>query len=147
MSYSYQASAYHEAWGAVAKPQLLARILAGLLFGTLVWKWALVRIAVTNLPWSFVGFAALLFVFLSAASIVGLIRARKWGFVCAYLLVPISTFLHGIALVPFLTELVPTPELKLWAVAILNVIFLGTLFITHFLQTRATMPPEAAGPV
>ena len=128
------------------KLQLLTKILAGLLLGVLLWKWALVRIAFTNVPWSFVGFSALVFLLLSVASIVGLLRLQTWGFACAYLLVPVSTFLHGIALVPFLTELLPSPELKLWAVAILNVVFLGTLVVTHLLQTRVTGPPVAAGP-
>ena len=126
------------------KPQLLTKILAGLLVGVLASKWALVRIAVTNLPWSLVGFAALLFVLLSMASIIGLLRLQTWGFVCAYLLVLVSTFLHGIALVPFLTEPLPSPELKLWAVVIVNVMFLGTLAVTHLAQARATERPEAA---
>ena len=126
------------------KPELLSKILAGLLVGVVVWKWALVRIAVTNSPWSFAGFAALLFLLLAAASVIGLGRLKTWGFVCAYLLVPVSTFLHGIALVPFLTGLLPSPELEVWAVAILNVIFLAMVGGTHLLHARRTVPPDTA---
>ena len=124
------------------KRQLLTKILAGLLVGVLASKWALVRVAFTSLPWSLVGFAALLFVLLAAASIIGLLRLQTWGFVCAYLLVPVSTFPYGIALVPFLTQLLPSPDLKQWAVAIVNVIFLVTLAVTHLAQSRGTEPPE-----
>ena len=111
----------------------------------LLGKWPLVRIAVTNPPWSLVGFAALLFVLLAAGSIIGLLRAKTWGLVCAYLLVPVSTFLHGIALVPFVTALLPSPELKVWAVVVVNVIFLVALVLTHLGQTAGTEPREAAG--
>jgi hypothetical protein len=127
------------------KPQLLTKILAALLLGVLASKWGLVRIAVTNLPWSSVGFATLLFVLLSTASIVGLIRLQTWGFVYAYLLVPVSTFLHGITLVPFVTELLTSPELQSWAVAIVNVMFLGTLVVAHLLHARGPEPPGGGG--
>lgn len=91
-----------------AAGRVTPRVLAVLLIGVLASQWMLLRTAVTNPPWSSVGFMPLLFVTLTVLSVVGLLRVREWGFYSAYLLVPFSTVFHGVALVPFVTDALPS---------------------------------------
>jgi hypothetical protein len=110
---------------------LLAKVLAALLIGVLAWKWRLVQIAVTNPPWSLVGLMPLALVALIVVTAIGLIRLREWGFFAAYVLVPFSTAFHGIALVPWLTNALPTLRLRIWAVFVLNTMFLTAAIWVH----------------
>ena len=116
------------------------RILAALLPGVLISKWVLLRIVLTSVPWSAAGFIALLFVGLTVASAVGLVLLRNWGFLAVYLLAPFSTIFHGIALVPWITSALPTLEMRIWAVGVLNALFLITAAVAHWSLNRATAP-------
>ena len=111
---------------------LLAKVLAALLIGVLAWKWVLVQVAATNPPWSMVGSMSLALVALILVTAIGLICLREWGFFAAYVLVPFSTVIHGIALVPWLTEALPTLRLRIWAVSVLNLLFLFATIWVHW---------------
>lgn len=122
--------------------RLLSLALVVLLIGVLVRYWVLVQ---GLFVWPrginiFMTYLAVVGVFIGLllGSIVGLVRLRAWGFYCVYLLVPVSTVLHGIPLVPFVSDLLPSPGLRIWAVSILNVAFLTTAVISHwsFLRGR-----------
>ena len=115
----------------------IGRVLAASLGGVLVWKWVLVQIVFRNAPWSLVGAVTILFLGLLIASIVGLLRMRPWGFYCAYVLVPVSTVLHGIALIPFIPELLPSQTLRIGSVLVLNVGFLVATVVAHLMSRRS----------
>jgi hypothetical protein len=121
----------------VASTRALSIALAVLLIAVLLRYWVLVeglfRIARTD-PWSQASLLNLLvvglFLGLLIASIVGLLKMRIWGIYAIYALVPVSTVLHGIALVPFVSGLLPT-QLRIGAVFVLNLAFLGAALILH----------------
>lgn len=130
------------------RPRVLSIVLAVLLIGVLVRHWTLVRGVYWNLTgdplnplWSPAVLTYLLvvggFLVLLIASAVGLLRLRPWGIYCAYALVPVSTILHGISLIPFLSDLLPTRELGIAAVLILNLTFLTAVMILHTAYRRA----------
>lgn len=125
--------------------RVTARILAALLIGVLVSQWVLLRMAVTNPPWSAVGFMSLLFVILTVVSVVGLLWVREWGFHSAYLLVPFSTLFHGVALVPFVTGALPTLQSRIWAVAVLNLLFFLAVAGSHWAAPTENAVPGVGG--
>src|SRR5690606_24250549 len=110
--------------------------LALSLIGVALWKWVLIRIAFTNPPWSTIGFVSLLFVPLLVGSVVGLLKTREWGFYAVYLLFPVSTILHGVALVPWVTDALPTQQLRIWSTAVLNLVFLAATILAHRMHRR-----------
>lgn len=120
--------------------RVVPRVLAVLLAGVLVSKWVLLNIAWTSAPWSAAGFMALLFVGLTVASAAGLLLLRNWGFFGVYLLAPFSTIFHGIALVPWITSALPTLEQRIWAVGVLNALFLFAAAMAHWSLDRAVAP-------
>jgi hypothetical protein len=61
---------------------------------------------------------------------------RAFGFYFAYLLVPVSTVLLSVPLVPF-TSLLPTLDLRIAAVAVVNVSFLVATAASHRMWSRA----------
>lgn len=119
-----------------------AGILAGLLVAVLIVKWMLVWNAFTNAPWTAVGSTSLLFVALASGAAIGMPRGRSWGFAMMYLLVPVATFIHGIALVPFVANTVPGGETRTWAVASINVAVLVAAAFVHWISSRADRETE-----
>ncbi len=111
--------------------KILSRALAVLLALVCVANAQLIPMLVRNTPTSVVSITIGVFLTLLVASVVGLMRVERWGFIAAYLLVPVSTILHGIALVPFVGSLLPSTEARIWSVFLLNVAFLAALMIAH----------------
>lgn len=125
--------------------RVMSRVLAVLLIGALVPQWILLRMAVTNPPWTTAGFMALLFVTLTVVSVLGLLRGREWGFYGAYLLVPFGTLAHGVALVPFVTAALPTLTLRIWGTALLNLLFFLAVAGTHWALRKDRVEGRLAG--
>lgn len=113
-------------------PLVLPRLLAVSLVLVAIRYWSVVRIAVSQPPWTMVGFVSLVFVVLLAAAAAGLFLQRKWGFVAAYLLVLVSTILHSIPLVPFVTDLLPGLDARTWGMVLLNLTFLVATATAHW---------------
>lgn len=128
-----------------AAARVTSRILAALLIGVLVSQWLLLRVAVTNPPWSAASFMSLVFVILTIVSEVGLLRVREWGFYSAYLLVPFSALFHGVALVPFVTGALPVLQSRIWAVAVLNLLFFLAVAGTHWAVRTGGGEPSVEG--
>ena len=122
---------------------MISRILAALLAVVLFSSWELVAMLLRNPPWSILGVVIILFLSLLIGGLLGLLWLRPWGFYCAYLLVPVSTMLHGIPLVPFVTNLLPSPELRTWSVFILNFAFLVATIVAHLAYRTSTRNPGA----
>lgn len=127
-------------------PLVFSRLLVILLVGVLLRHWALIPgffrnladpinpiLSASSLTYSVVvgGFLGLL-----VGAIVGLLRRRIWGVYCAYALVPVSTILHSIPLIPFISDLLPTLEVRIAAVAILNLAFLAIAALLHLSYHR-----------
>jgi hypothetical protein len=120
------------------RASLIGRSLAVSLVGVVAWKWILIPIVFRNPPWSPVGSVSILFLGLLVGSVAGLLKMRPWGFYCAYLLVPVSTMLLGIALVPFVTDWLPTRSLQVNSLFVLNVAFLVATAASHLMYRRST---------
>jgi len=129
-------------------PRVLSLFLVLLLIGVLLRSWRLVPGLVRNLTdplsssWSVAsltytvvvgGFLALL-----SGAMVGLLRHRMWGVYCAYALVPVSTVLLGIPLVPFVSDLLPGVQWRTVAVIVLNLTFFAATVLLH-LEHRKSM--------
>lgn len=123
-------------------PRILSIVLGALLFGVLVRNWALVpgllRTLTDDSPhplWSAPVLTYVVvvggFLVLLAAAAIGLLRVRPWGIYCGYALVPVSTILHGIPLVPLVSDLLPTLQFRIAAVFVLNIAFLTAIVILH----------------
>ena len=119
---------------------IVSRGLAALLVMVIVAQLELISMVLRNPPWSMLSLMVIGFLALVVLSIAGLVRLAPWGFYAAYALVPFSTIFHGIALVPFVSRLLPTPEGRIWSVFVLNIAFLATLIIAHrgVLNARTT---------
>ena len=134
------------------RSQVLSTFLAVLLIGVLFRYWAVVEIFFRSLAasWSETPSGSALittlvvggFLGLLAASVVGLFRRRKWGVYCAYALVPVSTMLHSIPLVPFVSDLLPNLQLRIAAVFVLNLIFLAATILLHVEYRRTAIRTE-----
>lgn len=110
--------------------RILSRALAGLLALVLMANAQLIPM-LSGSSLDSASLAIGVFLTLLVASLVGLLRVEPWGFFAAYLLVPVSTILHGIALVPFVGRLLPSPEARIWSVLVLNLAFLAAPVIAH----------------
>lgn len=106
--------------------------------------WTLLQLVTANAPGIAKGLV-LAFYSILATAIVGLLGSRPWGFWCANLLVPTGTFLLGIALVPYVTTLLPTAGARTVATAVLSLAFLGATIVAHRMYARsnskANQPP------
>lgn len=121
--------------------RVLSLSLALLLLGVLLRSWGLAPGLFRTLtdpsspPWSvasltYTGVVAGLLALLGGA-VLGLFRHRLWGVYCAYALVPVSTLLLGIPLVPFVSDLLPGARLRTAGVIVLNATFLAATVILH----------------
>ena len=89
------------------------------------------------------------FLALMAATITGLYQRRIWGVYCVYALVPVSTVLLSIPFIPFVTDLLPTLQMRIIALPIINSAFLVGVMALHLRYRRAIrdgayVQPEAA---
>lgn len=62
-----------------------------------------------------------------------------------YLLVPVATFMDGIALVPLVVNAVPAGRARTWAVALINVAVLVVTAFVHWTSGRADRGAEPSG--
>lgn len=134
---------------AFQRARLLTLFLAACLIGVVVSNSVLIQQFFRVAPWSLLGVVLWLFFGLWVLSVIGLLWLRPWGFYSAYALVPVSTVLLGIALVPFVTGLLPRLEWRMWTVLILNIGFLGATVFAHWSYRRhlvATHGPEDRAP-
>jgi hypothetical protein len=132
-------------WSPLAR--VLSLLLALLLIGVLLRYWMLVPgffrslIDPMNPPWTSAGFTYTAvvggFLALLGGATIGLFRRRVWGVYCAYALVPVSTILHGIPLIPFVSDLLPTLQFRIAAVFVLNLMFLTGAVILHLEYRKA----------
>jgi uncharacterized membrane protein (DUF2068 family) len=82
-----------------------------------------------------------LFTGLALLSIVGLWRMRLWGVYSTYALVPFGTLFLSVPFIPFVSDLVPTPYLRIVAVLALNVTFLIATYALHRSHHRLARIP------
>jgi hypothetical protein len=130
--------------GALQRARVINVLLSASLVGVLVTNFVLLQMMFRVAPWSLLGIVLILFLGLLLGSIVGLLRMRPWGYWLAYALVPVSTILHGISLVPFVVELLPRLEWRIWAVFLLNGAFFVGILRSHWLYRRG--PPGGGAP-
>lgn len=115
-------------------PQLIALLLALVLLSRL----ELVRLLFV--PGSTSGRLVIaLFLALLLASLLGLLGRKTWGYYACYLLVPVATLLHGIALVPFITPWLPHASRPV-AVLALNLAVLVLVVTAHARAARGRSP-------
>jgi hypothetical protein len=80
---------------------------------------------------------------LLVGAVAGLALLRRWGYWCVYLLVPFSTILLSISLIPHLPRPFP-PELRPWVLAAANLAVLAAAVFAHA-GTRAHARRRGAG--
>ena len=102
----------------------LSRILPFVLLGTLLEHWDLVRFAVTAWRHTMLGFGvSLAWLMLILASIVGIRARRRWGALSLIALMPVSTVMLGVSLVPLVTSVFPV-GVRPYVLMLLNVLVL-----------------------
>ena len=108
----------------MSRQNALGLMLALALVAVCVERWPIAWMAMT--PWrgSLLAFAvSAAWLGLLVASMAGLLLGRRWGAICLVALVPVSTVLHGVPLVPFVTKAFPLESR--WPLVIgLNVVVL-----------------------
>lgn len=107
------------------------RMLAACLVGTLLWNWIVVRMAFRTAPWSSLGIVSIVLLGLLIGGAIGLFHLSSWGYYLTYTLVPFATIVHGIALVPGVTSLLPEGRARTAAVLALNLGFLIAAVRNH----------------
>lgn len=131
--------------GALTRAVMINRVLAASLVGTLLWHGRLVMALFQAAPWSMLGVALILLLVLLMGSVIGLLRLSARGYYFVYILVPYATMFHGIALIPGVTNVLPTPTLRLASVLLLNLAFLAATIVSHRLVRQGR--PNGPGPV
>ncbi len=121
-------------------PRGPSRILALLLVGVLLRNFVLVSGVIRgaagaltssgNAPGAAYSVVVGGFLLLLGATIVGLFQRRLWGIYCAYALVPVSTILLAVPLIPFVLDLMP-PRARVVAMPIVNLAFLAAVVGTR----------------
>lgn len=113
-------------------------VLSISLLGVLVDHAVLLPMVFRVPPWSSLGIVLILFLALLVGAVLGLMGMRVWGYWLAYALVPVSTVLPGVSLVPFVPDLIPGLEWRTRAVVVLNGAFLVAALISHRVHRRGT---------
>jgi len=113
----------------------MTRLLALLLLGVLLERWRLFAVLATPFDaGALLLIVTLLWIGLLLASVAGLLGARPWGAAALLALVPVSTVLHGVPLVPGLSRLLPAAA-RPTAVLVLNVLVaLAALLVLRLLR-------------
>ena len=123
---------HEDSGGLTSQVAIAARVLAGVLLLDLISSWRYVTTLFRN-PSADLVVVLTLFFLLMVGSLVGLALLREWGFYVTYPFLCASTILLGEPVVPGITRLLPTLELRIASVFIINVAFLAVVVWTHWM--------------
>lgn len=102
----------------------LTRILPFVLLGSLLEHWEMIRFAFVAWRDTMFGWGlSVVWLVLILTSIVGIRARRRWGAVSLVALMPVSTVMLGVSLVPLVTSVFPL-GVRPWVMMLLNVLVL-----------------------
>jgi len=113
-----------------------SRVVALTLVLVLAERWQLVTFLAPKNATPLLFIVSGLWLALMLASIVGLFQHQRWGVWSLIALVPVSTILHGIPLIPFATAAFPL-EMRPFVMTAANILVLLVALVLHKAQAKS----------
>jgi hypothetical protein len=121
----------------------LSRIIPFVLLGTLLDHWEMIRFVFTSWDDTKLGFGlSLAWLVLLLASVIGIRAGRRWGALSLIVLMPVSTIMLSVSLVPFLTSIVPAAA-RPYVMMALNLLMLIAAIVLATPPVRRAVPEPA----